>query len=73
MTSAPTKGELYAKLAEHLTKAQEVAAMLKHLNAEDGDDKGKAIAQGWFKVSEGLKEMGHAVNTLAQSKIIRIN
>lgn len=63
--SVPSKGETYAQLTEYLRKAQEAAAMLKHLNAAEGDGPGMALAQGWFHVSEALKKMQHSVIQLA--------
>lgn len=49
--SIPTKGEEFAKLVEHLHKAQECSAMLAHLHADDS----KLVAQGWMAVSEMMK------------------
>lgn len=49
--SIPTKGEEFAKLIEYLTKAQESAAMIAHLER----DSDKLHAQGWLGVSEMLR------------------
>lgn len=67
--SIPTHGETYAKLIEHLRLAQEDAAMLAHLRAAEGDDKGKILAHGWLTVSEALKLMQHKVGLLAQARL----
>jgi hypothetical protein len=60
--SVPTKGEEFIKLMEHLRKAQEAAAMLSHLNSEDGSP---VIAKGWLTVEELLKRTVHNVTQLA--------
>ena len=59
--SLPTKGEEFAKLMEHLRKAQECAAMIAHLER----DASKLTAQGWLAVSEMFKLVQHKVTELA--------
>ena len=59
--SIPTKGETFAKLIEHLRRAQEDAAMMAHLIRDDD----KLIAQGWVAISEMLKKTVHNVTKLA--------
>lgn len=59
--SIPTKGEEYAKLMEHLRYAQENAAMLAHLHADDS----RLTAQGWLAISEMFKLLQHKVTELA--------
>jgi hypothetical protein len=59
--SIPTKGEEFAKLIEHLRKAQEACSMLAHLHADDS----RLMAQGWIAVSEMLKKTQHSVTKLA--------
>jgi aromatic ring-cleaving dioxygenase len=63
--SIPTKSEEFAKLIEHLRKAQEASAMLAHLNNADGDKMGALIARGWLGVEEMLKMTVHNVTQLA--------
>ena len=67
----PSKSDEYMKLIEHLRYAQEAAAMLKHLNAAEGDGPGLVIAQGWMHVSEALKKMVHSVTLLATKGILQ--
>lgn len=62
----PTQGEEFAKLIEHLRKAQESSAMLSHL-AHANDD--KRIAMGWYAVSENFKHQILVVTQLAQGKL----
>lgn len=62
--SIPTPGEEYAKLCEFIRKAQESAAMLAHLEA----DNNKLQAQGWLAVSEMFKLVLHKVTALAMRK-----
>lgn len=57
----PTPGESFAKLIEHLRLAQEDAAMLAHLRADDS----RPLAMGWLAVEQALKEMVHNVTQLA--------
>lgn len=59
--SIPTTGETFAKLIEHLRLAQEDAAMLAHLRADDS----RPLAVAWLAVEEGLKKMVHNVTQLA--------
>lgn len=59
--SLPTKGERFASLTEHLRLAQEDAAMLSHLYA----DESRVKSEGWLKVSELLKQMLSNVISLA--------
>lgn len=63
--SIPTKTEVYSQLVEYLRKAQEASAMLSHLNAAPGDEKGKLIAKGWLVISEALKLMINQIISLA--------
>lgn len=63
--SAPTRGETFSKMLEHLRLAQEDAAMMAHLYNE-GDSKSRRIAIGWIGVSEQLKLTIHAVTEMAQ-------
>ena len=67
--SIPTKGETFAQLIEHLRKAQEAAAMLAHLHA----DESRAIAVRWIAVSEVLKLATQKVTELATDGLTRWN
>jgi hypothetical protein len=62
--SLPTTGEVFAQLIEHIAKAQEAAAMLYHLEA----DNNKLQAQGWLAVSEMFKLTRTNVTKLAMKK-----
>ena len=64
--SVPTSGEAFARLTEHLRKAQEEAAMIAHLEAAN-DQRRKA--KGWLSVSENLKRMVRVVTMLATGKL----
>jgi hypothetical protein len=52
--SVPTKGEKYAELIEHLRLAQEAAAMLAHLSADESHN----IKIGMLNISETLRLIG---------------
>lgn len=69
--SLPTKDDTYMRLIEHLRLGQEAAAMLMHLNNEDGTAPGQVLARGWFHVSEGLKKMQYSVTQLATGKLYK--
>lgn len=58
----PTKGETFAKLTEHIRRAQEESATLAHLANADDD---RRLAQGWLTVSELFRRMLHEVTELA--------
>lgn len=60
----PTSGEKFAELIEHIAKAQEAAAFLAHLEA----DNNKVQSQGWLAVSEMFKLTRHNVTKLAMRK-----
>lgn len=64
----PTIGEEYAKLCEHLRKAQESAAMLAHLHNAEGL-RGTIRAKGWLAISEGMKLMLDQVQKLATGRL----
>jgi hypothetical protein len=59
--SVPTKGEKFAELVEHLRLAEEAAAMLGHLHA----DEDKTMSHGWLGVSQLLNRTVKAVTDLA--------
>jgi len=63
--SIPTKGDEFAKLIEHLRKAQEASAMLAHLER----DHNKRLAIGWLGVEQQLKLTVQAVTMLATKGI----
>lgn len=67
--SVPTRGEEYAKLIEHLTKAQESSAMLAHLHNTEGNDMDKLLAKGWLGIAEMMRMMQFKVIQLAKSKL----
>lgn len=66
--SIPTIAEEYAKLMEHLRKAQEAASMISHLHG-DTDDKSRLLAKGWLVISEALRAMQHKIIQLAQGRL----
>lgn len=59
--SLPTRGETFAKLIEHVRKAQEEAAVMAHLVR----DEDRLVAQGWLAMSEMFKKVAHQVTMLA--------
>jgi len=67
--SIPSKGEKFTELIEHLRKAQEAAAMLGHLHA----DEDSLLSQGWLAISEMLKLTVHNVTKLATRGKIKWN
>ena len=65
----PTTGETFAKLLEHLRLAEEDAAMMGHLVA----DEDPLRQQGWYKVSEMLRLTVENVTKLATSSKVKWN
>jgi hypothetical protein len=65
----PTKGDTFAQLIEHLRLAQEAAAMLGHLHA----DEDPLMLKGWLAISELLKLTIHNVTKLAARGLIKWN
>jgi len=64
--SVPTMGECYARLTEHLIKAQEEAAMIGHLfNAEGRSQMGRM----WIETSDKLKKINYQLTLLAQGRL----
>lgn len=59
--TVPTRGETFALMIEHLRKAQELMAMMAHLER----DTSRIKATGWLAVSEGVKLMIEQVTKLA--------
>ncbi len=59
--SLPTPAEEFAKLIEHISKAEEAAAMLAHLYRDNSAN----MAQGWLAVSELFRRLRIQVTTLA--------
>ena len=62
--SVPARSEVYQRLTEHLRLAQEDAATLGHLHADD-QVTGKAKAIGFLAISEALREMQRNVMLLS--------
>lgn len=62
--SVPARSEIYERLIEHLRLAQEAAATIGHLHADDPLT-GKAKAMGFLAISEALKEMQRNVRMVA--------
>lgn len=62
--SLPSEAEVYAQLMEHLRKAQEAAATLGHLCADNDHLRSK----GWLGISELMQRMTHQVTKLAMRK-----
>ena len=61
----PTVGEEFAKLIEHLRKAQECAAMIAHLTRDNDNLR----AQGWLAVSQMLGNTVLGVTKLATKRM----
>lgn len=59
--SLPTVSEEYAKLMEHLRKAQEASSMIAHLVRDDN----RLLAQGWLGIGEMFKMVQHKVTQMA--------
>jgi hypothetical protein len=62
--SLPTESETFAKLLEHLRLAQEDAAMLGHLCADNEPTR----SHGWLGISELIKRIVAQVTKLAMRK-----
>lgn len=68
--SIPSSGEVYMKLLEDLTHAQEGSAMLGHLAKSQGQGpRDRALGDGWLAISELIKRMVHQVTKLATKKL----
>lgn len=67
--SVPTRGETFAKLIEHMRKAQEDAAMMAHLHNTEGNDMDKALARGWLGITELIDRMIYQITELAKNKM----
>ena len=65
----PTKGEKFAELIEHLRLAEEAAAVLGHLHA----DEDKTMSHGWLGVSQLLNRTVKTVTDLATKGHIQWN
>lgn len=61
----PTVGETYAKLMEHLRKAQEESAMMAHLVHDDD----RKLARMWLRVSENFKKLQYSLTELAKGRL----
>ena len=59
--SVPTSGETYARLMEHIRKAQEESAMMAHLSRDNDAVRAKA----WLDISELFRRMQHRLRELA--------
>ena len=65
-----SQGEVYMKLLEDLTHAQEGAAMLGHLAKSQGEGpKDRDLGDGWIAISELIKRMIHQITKLATKKL----
>lgn len=69
--AVPPRSEVYDQLIEHLRLAQESAATIGHLHADDPVT-GKAKAMGFLAISEALREMQHKVRMIATSSSRRV-
>jgi len=67
--SVPTRGETYAQLIEHITKAQECCYMMAHLHNTEGNDMDKLLAKGWLGIGELFKRTVHTVTSLAAGRL----
>lgn len=65
----PTVSEEYAKLMEHLRKAQESSAMIAHLRNEANSPTDREMAQAWLAVSKLFKQMQDRVTRLVQGRL----
>jgi hypothetical protein len=66
LVSIPTHGETYARLMEHLRKAQEESAMMAHLHKANDAHR---LALSWLAVSEKFKQLQHQLTILAQGRL----
>lgn len=63
-----TVGEAYVKLMYHMEEAQNLCAVIAHLENAQGNT-GTLLARGWLGISELLKQMQHQITKLAQRKL----
>ena len=64
--SVPTSGETFAKLVEHIRKAQEECATMAHL--EKANDQHRR-AYMWLAVSENMKRLTDTVTKIATGRL----
>lgn len=64
-----SRGEVFAKLLDHVREAQDCAALMAHLHNTEGNDMDKLLARGWLGMSEMFKLIAHQVTQLAMNKL----
>lgn len=65
----PTRHETFLRLLNALGEAQSAAATMSHLHNTESSPKDKALATGWFVISEQLKKFQHTVIEIAKGKL----
>ena len=64
-----SRGEVFAKLLDHLREAQDCAALMSHLHNTEGNDMDKVLAKGWLGVQELLSRQCIQITKLAMNKL----
>lgn len=67
--SVPSRGEVFAKAADHLDQLISCCATMAHLHNTEGSDKDKKLAIGWLMMSEMFKKVKHRVVLLGQGRL----
>jgi hypothetical protein len=64
-----TRGELYAKIMDHLREIQDSCCMMAHLHNTEHNDMDKLLAKGWLGMAEMFRLVQFKVTKLAQNKL----
>jgi len=64
-----TRGQVYAKLTDHLREAADCMAIMAHLHNTEGNDTDKVLAKGWLGMHELILRLVHQVTALASNKL----
>ena len=64
-----TRGQVYAKLTDHLREAADCMAIMAHLHNTEGNDMDKVLAKGWLGVQELISRQCTQITKLAMSKL----
>lgn len=67
--SVPSRGEVFAKLIEHLRQAQSCLATMAHLHKTESSMKDQKLAIGWLMMEEMFRKIIHKVTLLGQGRL----
>lgn len=67
--AVPTKGEVFAKLLDHLREAQSCASTMAHLYRADSGGIAFQMAKGWLLIEDLINKMCHRITIMGQGKL----